>query len=361
MTFSAFTKYLAGLAAVVTLIAGLGLMTGMNLLVPEASAQQTGHVPGNTLGTSSDADFWRQIRKGEQGNVSIPNARAGVLIQSEGDNWRAFRNGPLSVFGAWALLGIIILLCIFFIIRGRIRVEHGMSGRLIERFNTVERFAHWLTATSFVVLALTGLNVLYGRYALKPLIGADAFSVITIAGKYLHNYLAFAFMVGVIMMFVMWVGHNIPNRTDLNWIAKAGGLLSRGVHPPAKKFNAGQKLIFWSVIIGGASISVSGIALLFPFEIQMFGKTFAFINIFGADLPTELTVMQEMQLSQLWHSIVGIGLIMVIIAHIYIGSIGMEGAFDAMGSGKVDENWAKEHHSLWVEEVRTRQASSGSD
>ena len=215
---------------------------------------------------------------------------------------------------------MVILLCVFFILRGRIKVEHGLSGKLIERFNTVERFAHWLTATSFVVLAVTGLNVLYGRYALLPLIGPDAFSVITIAGKYLHNYLAFAFMVGVVMMFVMWVGHNIPNRLDLVWLAKAGGLFTKGVHPPAKKFNAGQKLIFWSVILGGASISISGVALLFPFELQMFGKTFAFINLFGTDLPTQLTVMQEMQLSQLWHGIVGIGLIVVIIAHIYIGS-----------------------------------------
>lgn len=360
MTFSAFTKYLAGLAAVVAIVAGLGSMTGTTY-VSTASAQQGGTVPGNALGATSDTDFWRAVRQGEQGSVSIPDARAGVLIQSEGDNWRAFRNGPLSVFGAWALLGMIILLCVFFILRGRIKVEHGLSGKLIERFNTVERFAHWLTATSFVVLALTGLNVLYGRYALLPLIGADAFSVITVAGKYMHNYLAFPFMVGVVMMFVLWVGHNIPNRTDLNWIAKAGGLFTKGVHPPAKKFNAGQKLIFWSVIIGGVSISVSGLALLFPFEIQMFGKTFAIMNLFGTSLPTELSVMQEVQLSQLWHAIVGIGLIMVIIAHIYIGSIGMEGAFDAMGSGQVDENWAKEHHSLWVEEVRAQQASSGSD
>lgn len=360
MTFSAFTKYLGSLAAVVTIIAGLGSISSTTY-ISTASAQQAGNVPGNTLGTSSDTDFWRAVRQGEQGTVSIPDARAGVLVQSEGDNWRAFRNGPLSVFGAWALLGMVILLCVFFILRGRIKVEHGLSGKLIERFNSVERFAHWLTATSFVVLALTGLNVLYGRYALLPLIGADAFSVITVAGKYMHNYLAFPFMVGVVMMFVLWVGHNIPNRTDLNWIAKAGGLFTKGVHPPAKKFNAGQKLIFWSVIVGGVSISVSGVALLFPFEIQMFGKTFAIMNIFGTNLPTQLTVMQEMQLSQLWHAIVGIGLIVVIIAHIYIGSIGMEGAFDAMGSGQVDENWAKEHHSIWVEEVHASRASSGSD
>lgn len=360
MLKSAFLKHLGGLFLAALLLAGLPSGTGLDI-IPEAAAQQAGQVPGNTLGTSSDSDFWRQIRQGQQGQVSIPDARAGVLIQSEGDNWRAFRNGPLSLYGAWALLGILILLSLFFILRGRIKVEHGLSGKLIERFNSVERFAHWLTATSFVVLALTGLNVLYGRYALLPVIGPDAFSVITVAGKYLHNYIAFAFMVGVVMMFVLWVKHNIPNRLDLVWIAKAGGLFSKGVHPSSKKFNAGQKIIFWSVIIGGASISASGIALLFPFELHMFGKTFAVFNMFGTNLPTELTVMQEMQLSQLWHSIVGLALIVIIVAHIYIGSIGMEGAFDAMGSGMVDENWAKEHHDLWVEEVQARQASAGSD
>jgi formate dehydrogenase subunit gamma len=360
MTKPTFFKHLGGLFLAVFLLTGAATDSDF-ALVQSATAQQAGEVPGNTLGTSSDSDFWRQIREGQQGQVSIPNAQAGVLIQSEGDNWRAFRNGPLSLYGAWALLGILILLSLFFILRGRIKVDHGMSGKLIERFNSVERFAHWLTATSFVVLGLTGLNVLYGRYVLLPVIGPDAFSVITIAGKYLHNYIAFAFMVGVVMMFVMWVKHYIPTKLDLIWLAQGGGLFSKGVHPPSKKFNAGQKLIFWSVIIGGASISASGIALLFPFELHMFGKTFGVLNMFGANLPTELTVMQEMQLSQLWHSVVGIALIVIIVAHIYIGSIGMEGAFDAMGSGMVDENWAKEHHSLWVEEVQTRQASSGAD
>lgn len=360
MTRSVFLSRLSGLVLAVALLAGLPADTGINA-VGTAVAQQAGSVPGNTLGTSSDSDLWRQIRQGDRGQVSIPDRQAGVLIQSEGDNWRAVRNGPLSIYGAWALLGIVILLCLFFIIRGRIKVEHGLSGKLIERFNSVERFAHWLTAVSFVLLALTGLNLLYGRYFLLPVIGADAFSVITIAGKYVHNYISFAFMVGIVMMFVLWVKHNIPNKLDLIWIAQGGGLFTKGVHPPSKKFNAGQKLIFWSVILGGASVSASGIALLFPFELHMFGKTFGVMNMFGASLPTNLTVMQEMQLSQLWHAVVSIALIVIIVAHIYIGSIGMQGAFDAMGSGMVDENWAKEHHNLWVEEVQGRQASSGAD
>ena len=287
------------------------------------------------------------------GSVSIPNAQAGQLIQSEGDNWRAVRNGPVTVYGAWAMLGIVALIALFFAVRGRIRIDAGPSGTTIERFNMVERTAHWITATSFIVLALTGLNLLYGRHVLLPVLGPDIFTAITLAGKYAHNFLSFAFMVGIVMIFFLWVGRNIPGKKDLHWLAVGGGLLKKGVHPPAGKFNAGQKLIFWAVILGGISISLSGLALLFPFQLAFFGGTFEVLNIFGLGLPADLTMMQEMQLSQLWHGVVALILIAIIIGHIYIGSLGMEGAFEAMGSGQVDLNWAKEHHSLWVKEVRS--------
>lgn len=352
----------AGLATALTIFALACLMVAavagaLNFDNP-ALAQQDGLVPGNALGDSSDADLWRAIRQGDQGTVSIPDKQAGVLIQSEGENWRSVRNGPLSVYGVWAMLGIIALLALFFALRGRIRIEHGRSGRLIERFNGIERFGHWLTAGSFVVLALTGLNMLYGRYVLLPLLGPEIFSAITLAGKFAHNYLAFAFMVGLVLIFVLWIRDNIPDRTDANWLAKGGGMFSKGSHPPARRFNAGQKLLFWLVILGGLSVSLSGIALLFPFEFSMFSKTFAFFNLFGFDLPANLTPMQEMQLSHVWHGVIGLLLIAVIIAHIYIGTIGMEGAFDAMGSGMVDENWAREHHSQWVDELEQKPSAA---
>ncbi|MEO3429387.1 formate dehydrogenase subunit gamma [Pelagibius sp. CAU 1746] len=312
-----------------------------------------GNVPGNVLGNTADSEFWRAIRRGEAGSVSIPNAQAGQLIQSEGDNWRAVRNGPVTVYGAWAMLGIVAVIAVFFAVRGRIRIDAGPSGSTIERFNMIERTAHWITAISFIVLALTGLNILYGRHVLLPILGPDIFAAITIAGKYAHNFLSFAFMVGVVMIFFLWVGRNIPKKQDLHWLAVGGGLFKKGVHPPAGKFNAGQKLIFWSVILGGVSISLSGVALLFPFQFSFFAGTFEVLNIFGFGLPTDLTMMQEMQLSQLWHGVVALILIAIIIGHIYIGSLGMEGAFEAMGSGQVDLNWAKEHHALWVKEVRS--------
>ena len=316
-----------------------------------AATESGGFVPGGALGNQSDSELWRMIRQGAQGNVSIPDKKAGILIQSEGETWRALRNGPLSTAGIWVMLGMVVLLALFFALRGRIKIEHGPSGQLVERFNLIERIGHWLTAVSFIILAITGLNILYGRYVLPQVIGKEAFSTISQAGKWVHDYVAFAFMAGLVMIFVLWVMHNLPSRHDLIWLAKGGGLFTKGSHPSSRKFNAGQKIIFWVTILGGLSLSLTGWALLDPFQYAMFAKTFQFLNIFGFNLPTEITVVQEQQLAQLWHGAISLFMIAVILAHIYIGSMGMEGAFAAMGSGKVDVNWAREHHDLWLEEV----------
>ena len=239
--------------------AALAAVLLTQLMAVVAAAQQSGQVPGQALGNASDADLWRAIRQG-----------AGNLIQAEGSTWRALHNGPLSTYGIWIMAGMVFLLALFFLLRGRIKIEHGWAGRTIERFSFIERIGHWLTAGSFVILAVTGLNILYGKYFLLPVIGKEAFSVITAAGKFAHNWIAFAFMAGLVMIFLMWVLHNIPNRHDIKWILQAGGLFSKGVHPPAKKFNAGQKIVFWVTILGGLSLSLSGWTLLDPFTTSMF-------------------------------------------------------------------------------------------
>ena len=337
---------IVGSILILALIALGGVAFGGLGFSESALAQQGGAVPGDALGTSSDSELWRAIRKGE-----------GNLIQAQGDTWRAVRNGPLSTYGIWVLAGTIFLLSLFFALRGRIKIEHGWAGTAIERFKFIERVGHWLTAGSFIILAITGLNILYGKYFLIPIIGKEAFALITTGGKWLHNWVAFAFMAGLVMIFVMWVAHNIPNKLDLQWLVKGGGLFSKNVHPPAKKFNAGQKIVFWVTILGGISLSLSGWTLLNPFTTSMFADTFAVINLVGFNLPTDLTPMEEQQLAQVWHSAVSLIMIAVIFAHIYIGSVGMEGAFAAMGSGKVDLNWAKEHHSLWVEEKQAEDST----
>ncbi len=354
------------LGMVLTLVTAL-VIERAPALMSAAVAQEQGQVPGSTLGGSSDSDFWRAIREGDAGRVSGPNAQAGVMIQSEGDLWRAMRNGPLSTYGVWVLAGMMALLALFFLLRGRIKIDAGESGHRLIRFNGLERTVHWLTASTFVVLAITGLNLLYGRYFMPYIVGPEIFAWLTIAGKFAHNYLAFGFMIGIALMFVIWLSENLPTHHDLIWLLKGGGMFMKGVHPPSKKFNAGQKILFWLVIIGGGSLSLSGLALLFPFQFPpMFAGTFVLVNEwFGTSLPTVLTPIQEQQYSQLWHAIVGIVMTAVIFGHIYIGTIGMEGAFDAMGEGEVDYNWAREHHGLWVRDLeekgRALAARSGDD
>jgi len=342
----------------ISMAAGPGFAQQGIAVSEQAPGPIGGAVPGDTLGTASDSELWRAVRNGVTGSVSIQDKKAGTLIQSEGETWRSLRNGPVSLYSSWAILGMFVLLGLFYALRGRIRIEHGRSDKTITRFAAFERFGHWLLAVSFIILALTGLNLLFGRYAIKPVIGDAAFGFISQVGKYLHNYLAFAFIAGLAIIFVMWVRHNLPDKTDIKWVLQGGGILSKKLHPPAKKFNAGQKVIFWLVILGGVSLSVSGWSLLFPFTTHFFADTFAVLNnVFGTNLPVELSVIQEQQLASIWHTIMSVFMICVILAHIYIGSVGMEGAFDAMGSGEVDLNWAKEHHSLWVEEVQTKKAA----
>ena len=267
-----------------------------------------------------------------QGRVSIPDQRSGVLEQPAGRDWREFRNVTLRWIGGIAILGMLALLVIFYLSRGMVRLQSGRSGRTVERFSAFERFVHWMTATCFIILAVSGLNFTFGRPLLLPLIGFEAFSEWSQWAKYAHNYLSFPFTIGVVLIFLMWIGGNIPNKVDIQWIKRGGGIVGHD-HPPAYRFNAGQKAIYWIVVIGGGLVAATGYELMFPFY---------------------LSGIEGMQLAQIVHSVVAVLFIAVMFAHIYIGTIGMEGAFEAMGSGTVDVNWAREHHSLWLEEQSAR-------
>ena len=274
------------------------------------------------------------------GRISIPDSRAGNLIQPGGQDWRSWRDTTLPRIGLGLIVGMVALLAVFPVVRGRVRVEGGLSGKTIERFNGIERFGHWLVATSFVVLALSGLNVTYGRQFLLPLVGPEQFTDIAQVAKYMHNYMSFAFVLGLVMIFFMWVIFNLPSLRDVRWIAQGGGLVG-SKHPPAGRFNAGQKLIFWTVILGGASLTLTGYMLMFPFYQPPVG------------LPGGLSTasIDGLQTAEMLHGIIAVVMIAVILAHVYIGTVGMQGAFWAMGTGKVDTNWARQHHSVWAERL----------
>jgi formate dehydrogenase subunit gamma len=261
------------------------------------------------------------------GRVSIPNQSAGLLIQPEGRDWRQFRNEPLVIVGAVAVLGTLAGLIGYHLLRGPIRLEAGRSGRKVQRFGWVERVNHWMVAASFVLLALTGLNITYGAALIRPLIGPEAFTNLTLAGQAAHHALSFAFVLGILVMAVLWVRQNIPNRRDVEYI-KAGGPLGRR-HVATGRFNAGQKALFWAVILGGLAVAASGYLLMAPGLLD---------DVIGQ------------QWAHIVHGLLAMGMTAMILGHIYIGTIGMEGAFEAMRDGTVDQNWAREHHDLWLEE-----------
>jgi formate dehydrogenase subunit gamma len=271
-----------------------------------------------------------------QGRVTIPDQRSGVLEQPAGRDWRSFRDVTLRWIGGIAILGMLAALIIFYLVRGMVKIEGGRSGRTIVRFNAFERTVHWMTATCFIILAISGLNITFGRPLLIPLIGLEAFSDWSQWAKYAHNYLSFPFTIGVIVIFLMWIAGNIPNKVDVDWIRRGGGLVGDD-HPPAYRFNAGQKFMYWVVVLGGGAVAVTGYILMFPFY---------------------TSGIEGMQIASVVHSVVAVLFVAAMIAHVYIGTIGMEGAFEAMGSGSVDVNWAKEHHSLWLAQQKAREAGA---
>lgn len=266
------------------------------------------------------------------GRVSIPDQKSANLIQPAGREWRQWHEVTLRWIGGIAILGMLAILVIFYLVRGQVKLENGPSGRKVVRFNAFERFTHWMTASCFIVLAISGLNITFGKPLLLPLLGPDAFTTWSELAKYAHNFLSFPFTIGVVLIFLMWVGGNIPNRVDVNWVKRGGGIVG-DEHPPAYRFNAGQKMIYWIVVIGGGLSAVTGYLLLFPF--------------YG-------TGIGGMQTAEVIHAAVGVLFVAAMLGHIYIGTIGMEGAFEAMGEGTVDVNWAKQHHRLWLEDEMAR-------
>jgi len=249
-------------------------------------------------------------------------------MQPAGREWDHFHEIALRWLGTIVILGMIVALGAAYLIMGRLRISKGRSGRKVPRFNGFERFSHWLTAVSFVILGLTGLNITFGKIVLLPTIGPEAFSSLSQAAKYVHNYVSASFVIGLALIVALWIRDNIPRKVDLDWVKRGGGFI-KSKHAPAGRFNAGEKLVFWFAFGAGVAVIVSGYLLMFPFYV---------VGIAG------------MQIAQVVHAVIAVPFVAVIIAHIYIGTLGMEGAFEAMANGDVDFNWAKEHHDLWLEQ-----------
>src|SRR5271165_3400641 len=314
----------------IRIFAGVLLLLLAAALAFPAAAQQVQRNPDGSVNPTASAVNEQQLlqKLGQiDGRVSILAQRAGVLIQPAGREWRAFHEITLRIIGAVAIVGMLALLVIFYLWRGMVRIEAGRSGRTLVRFNAFERGVHWMTATCFVILAISGLNITFGRPLLLPLLGPETFTAWSQWAKYAHNFLSFPFTLGVVLIFLMWIAGNIPNRTDIEWLKRGGGIVGHK-HPAADRFNAGQKMVYWLQILAGGALALTGYLLVFPF--------------YGTNIA-------NMQLAEIIHGITAVLFIAVMLGHIYIGSIGMEGAFEGMWDGTVDANWAKEHHRLWAE------------
>ena len=276
-------------------------------------------------------DLWNDVRQRNQqltGSTQVKGVDTGILINKAGEDWRRFRIEQLVPFGAYLMGGILGAIIVYYLLHGKSLMPGGRTGVLIKRFSLNQRIAHWFTAGVFWLLAVTGLILLYGRFVLIPLLGAEGFSVTASASKEMHNLFGPLFILAVIAMFVLYVKDNFYNLADLKWFAKGGGMF--GGHVSAGRFNAGEKSWFWLVMIFGTALCVSGLILVFAVVGQ------------GREIMT---------LSHMVHGISALLLISVSFGHIYLGTIGVEGTLDSMATGSVDEAWAVAHHDQWYEEM----------
>jgi formate dehydrogenase subunit gamma len=289
----------------------------------QAERQQT--QPGN------NAPMWRGVRQDQEHFTTNRGPEAGVLIQSAGNTWRHLRNGPVTFYGGWLVVLVTAAILIFYKIKGPLALHDSPTGRLIQRFPPYERLIHWLTAGTFLVLAATGLAMLFGKHVLVPVIGHSLFGYLLVLGKNVHNLIGPLFAAATLAMITIWARDNVWDNIDSLWIRQAGGLLN-GEHVPSGRFNFGEKTWFWiGVTILGLTVAATGFVLDFP----NFGQGRA-----------------DMQIANIIHAVTAITMLLLSLGHIYMGTIGVHGALDSMKTGYVDETWAREHHEQWYSDVK---------
>ena len=332
-------------AAIITVLGSLLLVAALPLtgyVANEAGLLQTARAQESTEKSEDEAvnpraEYWRAVRQGTEGYSAVSGEEAGVLIQNGGENWRNIRNGPLSFLGGSFIIAVLIALLAKHIIKGKDKLE-ARTGRTVTRWSAFERVMHWYVAISFIVLAITGLSLIFGRTVLIPLLGKEGFAAWAQLAKPIHDYLSLPFAAGLAILLLMWIGKNAPKAYDLEWLKSMGGAIGDG-HPPAGFFNAGEKVFYWLLFFSGIAMTVSGFFLLFP-------------NL-G-------TVRETMQFWHIVHLCSGLFVIGVALGHMYLGSIGTEGVLEGMVHGEVDEGFAKQHHSVWYEEVKGDASASES-
>ena len=335
-------------------------------IAPDAStdpqyADQTNGERGKVQ-PGNNAPLWRQVGAGVTGQSSLPASEApeaGNLIQpfvqypgsrltSAGEAWRQVRNQWIIPYGAALLAIIVCAIALFYWRKGPMKLHGAETGRKIERFTPFERSAHWANAIAFCALAISGFVIAFGKYFILPVIGGTLFGWLTFALKNIHNFAGPLFAVSLVVVLITFVRDNLPSSDDIHWMLQGGGMFS-GKEVPSHRFNAGEKVVFWGgVFLLGGVVIASGLVL-------------------DKLVPGLIYERSTMQVANMVHGVATLLMMAMFIGHIYMGTIGMQGAYSAMREGYVDETWAKEHHALWYNDIqagkipaqRTPPASAG--
>jgi formate dehydrogenase subunit gamma len=301
----------------------------------------------NKVQPGNNAPIWRQVGAGATGYSSLPASEApeaGNLIQpfvqypgskltTAGEAWRQVRNNWIIPYGGSLLLISGLAIALFYYGKGTMKLHGTETGRKIERFTPLERAAHWTNAITFVCLAISGLVIAWGKFFIQPIIGNALFGWLTYALKNLHNFAGPLFAVSLIIVFVTFLKDNWPSKEDITWLLKGGGMFS-GHEVPSHRFNAGEKVVFWLGVLGlGVIVVASGLVL-------------------DKLIPGLIYERGTMQIANMIHGVATVFMMAMFMGHIYMGTVGMDGAYSAMRTGYVDETWAKEHHELWYNDIK---------
>ena len=306
----------------------------------ETNAQRAKTQPGN------NAPMWRAVRdSGDKPGISnLPGAEKGMLIQpfvqypgarltNAGEGWRQVRNQWILPYGGSLLLIVALALALFYWRKGSLGSDNANTGRVIERFTPFERAAHWTNAIAFVCLAVSGAVMAFGKFFLLPVIGGTLFGALTYALKTLHNFAGPLFAVSLLIVFITFLKDNLPSKDDLGWLLRGGGMFG-GHEVPSHRFNAGEKIVFWGgVLLLGAVVVGSGLVL-------------------DQLIPGLAYLRGDMQVAHMIHAVATLLMMAMFAGHIYLGTVGMKGAYQGMRTGYVDEAWAREHHALWAADVK---------
>lgn len=311
------------------------------ILLPMTGYISTGFTPSAERGeqvtgqqSNPRSDYWRMVRENSKGYSAVKGLESNEFIQGSGQVWRQLRNGPIATYGSWLIGFTLAALAVFYLWRGKVELTHPRTGETIERWTVKERRMHWMTAGLFIILAITGTSLFYGRIVLLPIFGHQGFSIYAELAKWVHNILGPLFVVGLVSMVITWFKLNLFNKVDLEWFKAYGGMVG-DKHPSAEKLNGGEKMWFWTLATVGMALCLSGLVL---------------------DFPNFNQEREIIQISHIIHVLTALVLIAFAFGHIYIGTLGTEGALEGMVTGQVDTAWAEQHHDLWANSVIKKDA-----